>query len=247
MTFTKLDRGILQSSIMAEEPETFKVWIALLAVCDPDGIARVSAQYLSAIAHMPIETTRAALQRLEGPDEDSRSINDDGRRIQRVDGGYEVINYLVYRQRSLREAEAERKRLYRHSNPSILADESSRRRDARAKVRRHSPKPPLKIKKKEKKEGEGELEPSRDRPDDIRTTPQDGHENPPLPENDGLLPIPKGLPFVALDDLVLEQAEIRHLARMVERGQRQNGSDRISPEGLERRKQGFNQRIRDLS
>lgn len=113
MGFTKLDERILQSSIMAESSITFKVFITLLAACKPNGIAYVSAVYLSSICHLPLSRVQASLDRLEGPDPHSRSLEEEGRRIRRVDGGYEIINYATYRDASLKDAEAERKRLYR--------------------------------------------------------------------------------------------------------------------------------------
>lgn len=113
MGFTKLDEGIVQSSIMSADAYTFKVWITLLAMCKETGIAYVSPVFLASVCHLPISKVRASLQKLSEPDLDSRSTNEDGRRIRRVDGGFEIINYLTYRTVSLRSAEAERKRLYR--------------------------------------------------------------------------------------------------------------------------------------
>jgi len=95
--FTKLDEGILKSSIMAETAPTFKVWIALLASCDYDGIARVSPIFLSAACHLSQPMTDKALDILSSPDKYSRSDADEGRRIRNIDGGYFVINYLKYR------------------------------------------------------------------------------------------------------------------------------------------------------
>ena len=97
MGFTKLDSGILQSSIMAEPSETFKVFIAILASCGPDGIAKVSSTYLAAACYFPLEVVDTAIAVLEAPDPRSRSLADDGRRICRVDGGYFVTNYEKYR------------------------------------------------------------------------------------------------------------------------------------------------------
>ena len=230
MSFTKLDRGILQSSIMAEPAEIFKVWVAFLAACDADGIARVAPPYIAAVTYLPIETVRAAIQRLEGPDEDSRSTNDDGRRIRRVDGGWELINYARYRARTPQEYEAERRRKYRRNNPSVTAEENYRRR--------HPPNPPSSDGEEEE---EGEGEPSRT---DSASVPdgQNGH-----PPTNGLLPIPRALAFELRDPLVKERAEIRRLARMIAEGKHQDGPDCISPEGLERRRQAFNQRIKDLT
>ena len=114
MGFTKLDEKILQSSIMAEDSDTFKVWIILLAACKEDGIAEVSAVYISAISHLSIECVLKSLEKLMSPDLQSRSLNDEGKRINRVDGGFKIINYEKYRNFSLKSAEAERKRLYRN-------------------------------------------------------------------------------------------------------------------------------------
>jgi hypothetical protein len=114
MGFTKLDANILQSSIMAEDANTFKVWIALLASCGPDGISRVSSIYLSSVCHLPLPEVDKSIEILESPDSRSRSIADEGRRIRRVDGGYLLINYAKYRAYSYsREVETERKRQYR--------------------------------------------------------------------------------------------------------------------------------------
>lgn len=98
MGFTKLDSGIVQSSIMLEDSDTFKAWIIFLASCDSDGIARVSPVYISSICHFTIEKTMQIIKKLESPDELSRSINNEGKRIERVDGGYKIINYLKYRE-----------------------------------------------------------------------------------------------------------------------------------------------------
>lgn len=97
MGFTKLDEGILQSSVMLEEPPTFKVWVALLASCGPDGIARVSSVFLSSVCHLDLTVTDKALETLGAPDPRSRSVVEEGRRIKRVDGGYFLVNYEKYR------------------------------------------------------------------------------------------------------------------------------------------------------
>lgn len=114
MGFTKLDSGIIQSSIMSESPETFKVWIALLASTTEDGVARVSPTYLAAVCFLSIEVVDVALEELSKPDTYSRSLNDDGRRIKRIDGGFEVINYAKYRERTYSDSTAaKRQRRYR--------------------------------------------------------------------------------------------------------------------------------------
>ncbi len=98
MSFTKLFENILESSVWAAPDDFFRAWIALLAKAGPDGVARISATWIAEKCHVPIERAREILAEMEGPDKDSRSENDDGQRIQRIDGGYYIINYLKYRE-----------------------------------------------------------------------------------------------------------------------------------------------------
>lgn len=114
MGFTKLDEGILQSSIMAESCATFKVWIALLASCGSDGIARVSSVFLASTCHLPLKSIDHSLEILSLPDTRSRSLIEEGRRIIRVDGGYFIVNYEKYRTFTYSDhPESVRKREYR--------------------------------------------------------------------------------------------------------------------------------------
>ena len=114
MGFTKLDEGILTSSVMGEAGDIFKVWIAFLAAVKQDGIARVTVIYLSGVCHLPIETIEAAIARLEAPDPYSRTKEREGRRIIPVEDGWFVVNYEKYRSFSYSESpEAIRARRYR--------------------------------------------------------------------------------------------------------------------------------------
>jgi hypothetical protein len=106
VSFTKLDEGILQSSVMAAPPVTFKVWIALLAACRSDGVARVSPTYLAAVCRLSLSDIGRALEELASPDPHSRTTTEEGRRIARVDGGWRLINYFRYRDSGIREAES---------------------------------------------------------------------------------------------------------------------------------------------
>lgn len=90
--FTKLQRSILTSSIWLEDMPTRLVWITLLALCDRDGIARCSPLGLAHQARVEPPLCEAALERLSAPDPDSRDMGD-GRRIERVPGGFHVLNY----------------------------------------------------------------------------------------------------------------------------------------------------------
>jgi len=90
MGFIKLDKSIFQTNIMALSPKTFKVFIALLAACDDDGVARVSPTYLSRICYLSQKDTEKALNTLCTPIFRERNII-------RLDSGYAVVDYKKYR------------------------------------------------------------------------------------------------------------------------------------------------------
>ena len=95
--YTKLFNSILASTVWREPTATRIVWITLLAMADKDGIAEASIPGLSDFARISIPETREALERLMAPDPDSRSKEFDGRRIEAVDGGWQILNHAKYR------------------------------------------------------------------------------------------------------------------------------------------------------
>lgn len=115
MGFTKLDEGILQSSIIGEDSDSFKVWIILLASCKANGIAPISAVYVASISKIDIEKVATILNKLEQPDRFSRTLDHEGRRIERVNGGYKILNYAKYRETSYSDSSAAlRQKRYRN-------------------------------------------------------------------------------------------------------------------------------------
>lgn len=106
--FTKLQRSIVTSSIWLQDADTRLVWITLLALCDRDGIVRASPNGLAHQARVSEEGCHKALELLSQPDSDSRSTEHEGRRIERVDGGFLVLNY----QRILSEGARQERRDY---------------------------------------------------------------------------------------------------------------------------------------
>lgn len=114
--FVKLDSGILDSSIWSESPETRIVWLTMLAMADSEGLVRATAPGISRAARVSLEATRKALSTFEAPDPDSRTLAHDGRRIERTDGGYRLLNYLKYRDKDY--SAAERMRRFRERRKS---------------------------------------------------------------------------------------------------------------------------------
>lgn len=124
MGFTKLDEGILMSSIMAEDSDTFKVWVALLASCKADGLAPVSSVFLASVCRLDQSVIDHSLEVLASPDAHSRSTDEEGRRIKRVDGGYYIINYHKYRDFNYSDTPgAVRTRRWRERHTSVTCDD----------------------------------------------------------------------------------------------------------------------------
>lgn len=98
MGFTKLDEGIVFSSIMGEDDSVFKVWAVFMATCKENGISPISPVFISSVTKKTIEEVMRCIGILESPDPISRSTAEGGRRIRRVDGGYFLINYKKYRE-----------------------------------------------------------------------------------------------------------------------------------------------------
>ena len=129
--YTKLFNSILASTVWREPMEVRIVWITLLAMADKDGIAEGSVPGLADFARIPVEATRKAIARLSAPDPDSRSQEHEGRRIQAVDGGWQLLNHAKYRAKMGADERREYNRLkqaqYRSRlNPSITVNDNVR-------------------------------------------------------------------------------------------------------------------------
>lgn len=115
MSFVKLDCGILDSSVWCESPEKVKVWITLLAMARANGVVEATAPGIAHRAQLPLEVVATSLEVFESPDKYSRSIAAEGRRLERVDGGYRIINYEKYRAKDHTAADRQRRRRRRLS------------------------------------------------------------------------------------------------------------------------------------
>jgi uncharacterized phage protein (TIGR02220 family) len=86
----------------------------MLAMADQTGLVPATAPGISTASFIPLETTRKSIAILESPDPDSKSMDNEGRRIKRVEGGYFILNYEKYRTFSYSlKKDAIRKREYR--------------------------------------------------------------------------------------------------------------------------------------
>jgi len=117
MNWTKLFNTIITSSVWQADDTTRLVWITMLATKDSNGIVEASIVGLAHIARVSMEDCEKAIHILESPDPYSRTKTKDGRRIEKVPGGWKVINHVMYREKGrsvgrreyLRQKQAERR------------------------------------------------------------------------------------------------------------------------------------------
>lgn len=110
--YNRLFTKILDSSIWLEPSTTRIVWITLLAAMDQDGFAHFSAlENLASRARVSLSDAKKAVEILSSPDPNSANPENEGRRIERVPGGFVILNAVHYKQTLNREIQREQTRL----------------------------------------------------------------------------------------------------------------------------------------
>lgn len=95
--YTKLFNSILTSTIWCQDSDTKVVWITLLASADAQGVVELTVPGLAKLAGVSLDKVREAITYFEGPDPESRSVNNGGSRLTRVNNGWQLVNYGKYR------------------------------------------------------------------------------------------------------------------------------------------------------
>lgn len=110
--YNKLFTKILDSSIWLESTPTRIVWLTMIAVMDQDGFAQfAAAKNVAHRARVTPAEAEDALHILENPDPDSSNPDNEGRRLERVPGGWLVLNADKHRQLVTRLVEREQNRI----------------------------------------------------------------------------------------------------------------------------------------
>ena len=130
--YTKLFGSIISSTIWTEDDQTRILWITLLAMADKNGEIQGSIPGLARIAGINIEDAKKAFHKFLSPDPYSRTKDDEGRRLEEVEGGWALINHAKYRKMASKEdskaKNAERQRRYREKqkrNASVTDSNAS--------------------------------------------------------------------------------------------------------------------------
>lgn len=119
--FAKAYKSMLQSSIWLESHETVRVWFTLLMLSDANGFVATSVKGLSHTSRVTLEDTMKALSIFQSPDPDSKSPENEGRRIEAVEGGFLLLNHGKYRRGDPHSAGAKRQRKYRDSEQNVTS------------------------------------------------------------------------------------------------------------------------------
>ena len=146
MGYTKLFSQIVSSTIWAESDRTRLVWVTMLALCDKNGEVQASIPGLARLAGVPLADCEVAINKFLGPDPYSRTPDDEGRRIEKIDGGWALLNHAKYRNMASKEesksSNSERQKRYRerskrnatvtHSNATVTHDRDIADTDTKA-------------------------------------------------------------------------------------------------------------------
>lgn len=101
--FAKIFASILDSSVWDEPPTTRIVWITMLLMADEDGFVKGVESAVARRARVSKQECREALLVLAAPDVESQDQDYGGRRIEKVEGGWMVLNYKKYREMRTRD------------------------------------------------------------------------------------------------------------------------------------------------
>ena len=128
-SFTKLFCSITKSTVWCEPHTTVRVWITMLADCDSQGRVFASIPGLANLARVTVMECELAMETFLAPDQYSRTPDNEGRRIEVIEGGWRLLNYDLYREKRDPEARKEqnreaqrRSRARQHASAEMLTD-----------------------------------------------------------------------------------------------------------------------------
>ena len=130
--FTKLFSSIIFSTVWQQPKDTKILWVTMLALADADGVVEASVPGLAVAAGITIDECRSSIVALESPDPDSKNPDNEGRRIEKCEGGWLLLNYRYYRDKMT----AEHRR-------AKTAERVRKHRDRKSKEAKAAPPAPL--------------------------------------------------------------------------------------------------------
>lgn len=133
MGYTKLFGEIVASTIWREDDCTRLVWITMLAMKNERHMVEASVPGLADLARVSLADCEKALKKLSSPDRYSRRQENQGRRIEKRDGGWFILNGEYYRQKMSVDERREYQRQWQSEHRKRKKDLSNDGRKAGAK------------------------------------------------------------------------------------------------------------------
>src|SRR5688572_16887492 len=131
MGYTKVFEKIVRSSIWTEDSDTRVAWLTMMVLADKDGIVVGAPRTLANIARVDEEKFMEALEKFMAPDPESTTESFEGRRIEKVEGGYRLLNHAKYRDMMSLEQKREyyrsKKAEYREKERKLSRDTAARK------------------------------------------------------------------------------------------------------------------------
>lgn len=112
--FVIIDAEILSSSIWSEEAHVRLVWLTLLILCDTEGYVGASVPGIAKAAGVTLEQAIAAMEKLQSTDPFSRTQANEGRRLEKAERGWQVLNFKEHLERLSAERQKTRDRMRRY-------------------------------------------------------------------------------------------------------------------------------------
>ena len=128
--YGKIFQQIYDSSI-AEDPKVRFTFMDLIVLADSDGVVDMTHEAIARRTNVDIEWVRRSIAALEGPDPKSRSPNENGARIIRMDDhrdwGWIIVNFDRFRAVATDEQRREKTKLRvrKHRSNQINASDSN--------------------------------------------------------------------------------------------------------------------------
>ena len=123
MGYSKLFSEIVMSTIWREPNHVRIVWITMLALKDRFHCVNASIPGLADAAKVSIAECEEALRILLSPDPYSRTVDNEGRRIKKVEGGWAVLNGEKYRNKMSLDERREYQRIKQREYRQKVKDE----------------------------------------------------------------------------------------------------------------------------
>jgi hypothetical protein len=129
MGYTKLFSSIVASTIWREDDKTRIVWITMLAMKNERHEVESSLPGLADMARVTIAECEKAVKKLESKDGYSRNQANGGRRIERTQGGWKILNGEYYQQKMSEDDRREYQRNYHREYRQLVKTRTKKSSD----------------------------------------------------------------------------------------------------------------------